>query len=145
MGMLYQGIGIDQEALKCYREAVKVALRGTADQMSYSLLASMELANGNKKEAFQTFNKWINLYPKSTGAYAARGSANLSFGNYKEAITDLNRAVDLSPTNSYAYYKRAGAFLKMGQEKKGLNDLRISARLGNEDAQKILKENGFEW
>ena len=142
MGMLYQGIGIDQEALKCYREAVKVAFRGTADQMSYSLLAPMELDNGNKKEAFQTFNKWISLYPKSTGAYAARGSANLSVENYKEAVNDLNKAVDLSPTNSYAYYKRAGAHLKMGQEKKGLNDLHISARLGNEDAQKILKENG---
>ena len=146
MGMLYQGMGIKQEALKCYRDAVESAeLRGAATFFTYTLLAPMELDYGNKKEAFEAFNKLIRFYPKSTGAYVARGSANLSLGNYREAIADFNISVEIAPTNSYAYFNRALAYIRLDQNDKGTDDLRISARLGNKDAQKTLKENNLEW
>jgi tetratricopeptide (TPR) repeat protein len=146
MGMLYQGLGIKLEALKCYREAVMAAeYRGAAEFFTYTLLAPMELDYGNKKEAFEVFNKLIRFYPKSTGAYVARGSANLSLGNYSEAIADFNISVEIAPTNSYAYFNRAVAHIRLGQNEKGTDDLRISAKLGNKDAQNTLKENNLEW
>ena len=146
LGMLYQQLGINQEALKCYRYAVSDAeFNGIADFLTYNMLAHLELDSNNQKEAFQVFNKMIKNYPKSTGAYVARGSAYLSIGKYKEAITDLNKAVEILPTNSHAYFNRAVAYIKLDQNEKGTNDLRISARLGNKDAQQTLKDNNLDW
>ncbi len=146
MGLLYQRLGIDQEAVKYFREAVKSGeLNGSADFFSYSLLAQMELKMGNEEEAFRVFNKMVRFYPKVIGSYNARGGAHLSLGNYKEAITDFNKVVDIAPTNSYAYYNRAIAYIKLGQNEQGINDLRISARLGSQDAQRTLKENNLNW
>lgn len=147
MGHEYQRFGINKEALRCYRNAVKSAeYSGTAaDFNTYALLGFMELDAGNKQEALQTAEKLINFYPKDGKSYMARGAINLSIGNYKEAVSDFNESINRMPTNSYVYIQRANAYFKLEQFDKWFNDLRVSAKLGNEEAKKTLDDNKFDW
>ena len=57
----------------------------------------------------------------------------------------MSKAIEKSPTNSLAYFNRAVAYIKLNENEKGTNDLRISARLGNKNAQQTLKDNNLDW
>src|SRR5207244_749528 len=65
------------------------------------------------------FDRWIELYPRSKGAHAARGVARLRMADYKGALADFDQACvpnDPSPFTD--------AWLYRGRLKFELGDLR---------------------
>ena len=146
MGLIYKSLEIWPEAIKCFRETVKLAeLNGIDEKDAYQLLGVSEHNAGHYQDAVKSFTTLIKRDPKLPGGYIQRGRVYVSVGNYKQAILDFSKAIDIVPTNSNSYLYRAEAYIMLDQNEKGTNDLRISARLGNKDAQQTLKDNNLDW
>jgi len=65
--------------------------------------------------------------------------------NTKEAILDFDKVLKLNTTNEWAYLFRCSANIELGYEEKGIDDCRIAARLGNQEAQNLLRANNKRW
>jgi tetratricopeptide (TPR) repeat protein len=70
-------------------------------------------------------------------------------GDYHQAIRDLSRTIELKPKNTAtttdAYYNRAVMYGKVGERKKGWEDMKACARLGDSNAQDLLRSKGLRW
>lgn len=73
-------------------------------------------------EAFSAFDKAINLYPNSPGAYANRGNIHRFRGNFDFAIADYSKFLDLSPDNIDVLYARAGVYKEVAAFDKAISD-----------------------
>jgi len=146
MAKYYHFLGIKNEELKCFREAVASAeFNGVAQFENYSLLAWAEFEAGNPEDAMQILNGMVKLFPNEAEAYSERGQGYIEIKDYPRAVADFNKALSIVPTHSGVYFFRADAYFNLGQNDKGIKDLQVSARLGHPVAQKRLKENSLEW
>lgn len=73
-------------------------------------------------EAFSAFDKAINLYPNSPGAYANRGNIYRFRRNFDLAIADYSKFLDLSPDNINVLYARAGVYKEVAAFDKAISD-----------------------
>jgi tetratricopeptide (TPR) repeat protein len=83
--------------------------------------------------------------PGYVDAYNNRGAAYYALGSYMKAIEDYNRAIEIRPDFAGAYNNRGVSYAKIGNNKLAVNDLKTAAKLGDERARNILKNNGINW
>ncbi len=100
---------------------------------------------GNNRQAIWNYDKAIRIEPNRAITFNSRGAANAELGNYKKAILDFDRAIELCQENTVAYYSRGIAHAKLGKQEQALQDLKTAARLGSEEAMKILRGQGVSW
>ncbi|HAM38509.1 MAG TPA: hypothetical protein DCP53_03825 [Elusimicrobia bacterium] len=103
-------------------------------------------------EAIKDCNKAIELYPKNTEAYYARGLAYDRKSEYDSAIENYTKAIEfnlktIQPTPSfipdsyvYAYYNRGIIYSKKGDRDRAIKDLKKAVDLRSQEARKTLKE-----
>ncbi|MGA3208572.1 MAG: tetratricopeptide repeat protein [Syntrophales bacterium] len=101
--------------------------------------------NGNYHQAIQDYGRAIELNPILAETYYRRGNLYVRLGNCKEAIQDYDKAIEINPKYAEAYCWRGIAYVILYNRNQATNDLRIAARLGNEEAQNILRGHGIEW
>ena len=100
---------------------------------------------GINDEAFEDYTKAIQIKPTSS-LYTSRGATLGKLGNFKQAISDLNKAIKMNPTEADAYYLRAVCNNNLDKPLNlPINDFKIAAKLGHEEAQKLLSETGQSW
>lgn len=99
----------------------------------------------NWSEALKAFHKAIKLNPQNTEAYFYRGNIYDELGHYAKAIADYNKVIRLNPVHIDAYLRRGFAYNNLGQSKRALDNIRMAAKLGDNTAQKFLKERGMTW
>lgn len=146
MGILYRSLGINQEAIKMLSLAVRyLPLVGEDPVFAYSELGNAYSDTGDHTEALRVFTEITKLYPNWMGGYARRGSEYYNLKDYDKAIIDFGKAIDLMPTNQFLYYYRGIALMNSGKFKQGLDDMKIAGRLGNQEAQTLLKQQGIDW
>ncbi|MBM3162244.1 MAG: hypothetical protein FJZ79_02740 [Chlorobi bacterium] len=66
-------------------------------------------------------------------------------GEFMEAVEDYDKAAELAPGVAKIYGSRAAAKRKLGDREGALSDARTAARLGDRDAQRILRTLGYDW
>lgn len=99
----------------------------------------------NWSEALIAFNKAIKLNPQNTEAYFYRGNVYDELGNYKQAIVDYNKTIKLNPVYIDAYLRRGFAYNNLGKLNEAMDNIKMAAKLGDNIAQKFLKEKGIAW
>ena len=112
---------------------------------------------GNYKRAMEDFDRAIELNPKMAVAYVGRGysyfklayhnqaTTNDKLSNYKHAVENFNKAIELDPNMAVAYFGRGAAYGQLNNHKQANEDIKAAARLGHNEAQKILKKQGINW
>jgi tetratricopeptide (TPR) repeat protein len=100
---------------------------------------------GNYQRAIEDLNRAINLKPDYPEAYVNRGFAYKGLGNYQQAIEDYGSAIQIKPDYTFAYLNRGAAYVNLGNNDMALNDLKMAAKLGDENAKKLLKGKGISW
>ncbi len=103
------------------------------------------LQSKDAKGAIQAFNRSIALNPKNKDPYFGRALAYASLQKLSEAIRDLTSFIALDPSVGNVYYMRGQLYDLSGEARQAVMDYISAARLGHEDAQKLLRENGIKW
>jgi Flp pilus assembly protein TadD len=83
--------------------------------------------------------------PKSAEDYYWNGKNKYHNGQYREAIEDYNKAAELAPDVAKIFGSRAAAKRKLGDRDGAIADAQKAARLGDQDAQRILRILGYDW
>ena len=78
------------------------------------------------------------------GAYNNLGNAYYNQGNLTKAIQMWEKAIELNPDDADAYYNLGLAY-HYDDFDQALFYYKKAARLGDQDAQDWLKENGYDW
>lgn len=77
---------------------------------------------GKHRQAFEDYNRAIQLYPEFAAVYNNRGNLLLGLGATAEAVKDFDRAIALAPGYAAAFSNRAGAYVKLGDNDRAFSD-----------------------
>ncbi len=84
---------------------------------------------GDYQEAFESYNKALEIEPKNIEAYIGRGNARSYLKDYKAAIQDYTRVISLSPESADAYMNRAVVRCTLGDKQGTIKDYQKAANL----------------
>jgi len=112
---------------------------------AHNNLGSYALSQGKAQEAFNYYNRAIQLKPYYADAYSNRGNLYSQGENSEAALADFDKAIGLRP-HADAYFNRANEFAKLGQLNNAISDysksldLRKSADVFTNRAFVFLKQ-----
>lgn len=84
---------------------------------------------GRTRQAFDDFNRAVQLFPENAAVYNNRGNLLLALGHTAEAVKDFDRALTLAPGYAAAYNNRAGAALSRGDFQTAIRDYSRAVKL----------------
>ena len=76
--------------------------------------------SSNSDESIKAFDKAIELNPRDSLAWDAKGLALYKLNKYDEAITAYNKAIKINPQYSYAWDDKGEALVKLGKSDKAI-------------------------
>lgn len=150
-GDTYLVLRMYDKAMSDYNKSVQLNPKNPSAYYNRGVLYYMKL---DYQMALKDFNKVIELSSDSAfskyaeGVYYNRGQVYGQLGEFRKAIEDFSRAIELNPKNANAYYNRAVMYRKVGDKKKALEaleDTKTAARLGDKQAQELLKSSKIKW
>ena len=93
----------------------------------------------NHIQAIENFSLAIDL--KGTDVfYSNRAYSKLAIGKYAGSVRDYNEAIKINPHVALYWLNRGRAFKKDGYEQRALTDWQNAAKLGSEDAKRLLNQ-----
>jgi lipoprotein NlpI len=87
------------------------------------------LSEGRQRDAIKTFEKAIQLNPRSAEAYHGRGMAYNETGQNERALKDYDAALALNPQYTEAYFNRGNAYSDLGKYEQALKDYNEAIRI----------------
>jgi tetratricopeptide (TPR) repeat protein len=98
------------------------------------------------QQALRCWQKAVELSPKEAKVYEEMGRVYFfTLKDYLETVRCYEKVIEIDPTHAQAYFMIGNAYDKQGDKSKQTEYYQKAARLGHENAQKRLKENGYEW
>lgn len=137
-GMTFLRQANNEEALKFFDEACK------ADSMNFDARIKrgfIKGLNGDFEGEIIDYTNIIAISPEHKWAYISRSGAYNRVGRYKEAIDDANKVIEIDPQNSEAYNNRGFSKKGLGDKEGACQDWNKSRKMGNSEANIILKNN----
>jgi tetratricopeptide (TPR) repeat protein len=111
-----------------------------------TFLSGLELLNQkNYQEAIDTFNVALKDSAANPFIWERRGYAYYCLENYYQSISDYTVAIVLSPTNGSFRMQRALAYMKTNNLNAMQHDLIVAAKMGDANAQAVLKKHNLTW
>jgi len=136
----------DQEnyagAIKYYNKAIEI---NPDFSKAYYNLGIVYRNQGNYSDAIKCYKKAIELNPSYSAAYSNLGNVYDDQENYAAAIKYYNKAIEINPDCSEAYFNLGIVYHKQGNYSGTIECWQKSARLGDIDAQKFLRDLGQDW
>ena len=87
------------------------------------------LARHEYDKAIRTFDRAIELDPKSAASFSHRGQAHFARGRIDASLTDQEQAIDLDPTLAIAYERRGAARAARKDIPRALQDVHKALQL----------------
>ena len=128
-----------EEAILDYNKALK--LSPTEICLVYSMRGNAKRNLGDLDGAISDQNKALGFDPLYIDGYFNRSSAKLKKGDFTGAIDDYTKVIQINPNDSDAFFNRAYVKNKVGDMKGACEDWKKAADLGDEEAEKLIKEN----
>ncbi len=141
-GHAYTILGNYQQAIADYDKAIEIY---PEYDEAYFNRGCVYAILGNNKQAIDDYDKAIEINPNKADPYVNRGNAYARLDNYQQAIGDYNKAIETNPQYGEAYFIRGHAYWQLGNKQQAMDDLKAAARLGQKDAQGLLKSQGIRW
>ena len=98
----------------------------------------MQLTRGMRKDAITSFEKAVELNPKSSFAQNNLGLAYIYDGRYDDAVDALEEATELEPVESYMFNNLGMAYEHLDRLDDARDAYHKSAELKNERARENL-------
>ena len=128
-----------EEAILDYNKALK--LSPTEICLVYSMRGNAKRNLGDLDGAISDQNKALGFDPLYIDGYFNRSSAKLKKGDFTGAIDDYTKVIQINPNDSDAFFNRAYVKNNVGDMKGACEDWEKTADLGDEEAEKLIKEN----
>ena len=154
LGEKYIASGSKNEGFELFKKALRAA--GATDQgiekrekaLNFFQLASHSLDSGYYDDALEQLLTALRIDPSTTrsGIYMSMGLCYSKIGNYKKAIELYRRSLIFFPQASpLTFNLMAYAYGQEGDIDTCIKYYKLSAGLGNEEAQRYLNEHGINW
>jgi len=154
-----------KEAISDYEKAIDFSTNDINVYALYHQIGFCYLNHGNNNKAIEFYTYSINLknqHPNNESnkdiegmdmgvllgvpfkrMYNNRANAYLNLGQLNESLQDCKKSIGYDKNYSNPYLVLANIYSKAGQEAKAIEYLKISAQLGNRNAQLTLKDIGY--
>ena len=104
----------------------------------FNLALTQEKLN-RPKDALKTYDKYLEMQPKSKLGYYNRGNVYLQQKNYKDAIADFRHSLEIEDRFVDAHNQIALAYFQQKKYKDALTEIRHAAEVNT--TNKIVNEN----
>jgi superkiller protein 3 len=142
MGNTYRNLENYNEAIRCFQKAIDLDSKYA---VAYSNMGIAYANLKNYREAIRCYQKAVAIDPNFVMAYYNMGIAHRKLKNYHKAIRYYKKAVAIDPNFAMAYYNMGNVYDDLGNYNEALRCFQKAARLGDENAQELLQENGYSW
>ena len=142
LGVVYEKQGRYYDAIKCYNKAIEI---NPDCPKTYNDLGNIYGLQGNPSDAIKSYRKAIELNPDYSDAYNNLGVVYGKQGRYSDAIKSCKKSIEINPDYPEAYYCLGLIYNIQGNSSDGIKCYQKAARLGNIEAQNMLRELGQEW
>jgi tetratricopeptide (TPR) repeat protein len=143
MGGAYVSEGDTTDAERVLRQALALSPR---DYASYTNLGNIRMVQRRFAEAAAFYEKSLSLNPSASVTMYDLGYARMLMGDQGAAIDLLRRSISLNPNYRDAYFLMGEIlFTQKEHREEALRAYRRAARLGHEQAQKVLAGRGLDW
>ncbi len=152
-GSAYINLGEYQQGINDYNRVITIDPQNVG---AYLFRANAYSKIGNSKQAVKDYDKAVEINPKDARVYFSRGMHYYEHVNDEQAeeqsFKDLEKATELDPQNALYYLMLGNHYMLYSmrendpqKREEAIAALKISARLGNNDAQKLLKDENIDW
>jgi tetratricopeptide (TPR) repeat protein len=160
-----EDLGKLQDAMSDYEKAIEFSGNDINVYALYHQIGFCYLNLGNNTKAVEFYSYAIELkhrHPNTASnqdsegmdmgvmlgipfkrIYNNRANAYLNLGQLDESLEDCKKSISYDKNYSNPYLVLANVYSKAGQEAKAIEYLKISAQLGNRNAQSTLREIGL--
>lgn len=119
LGLSYQALGRQDEALQAYRNAIDWQADGAVKNPGpYVDMASLLLETNQPEQALEYLRKAIAIAPDDPKAHQQLGKAYFNLNDLPKALTELERAAQLAPNNAPVHYVLAQVYRKQGLQER---------------------------
>ena len=112
------GIGTYDQAMRHFDRAIRIWPDYAEAYLNRGLA---EHGASHRLEALADLDRALDLDPRLTQAYNARGQIYLENGDVQKTIRDCSKSIEVTPTLD-AYYQRGQAYEKLGEHRKAIAD-----------------------
>jgi tetratricopeptide (TPR) repeat protein len=142
MGRAYLGLEEPDRAVKWYQKAIDI--NPNLSQESAKELYVMGLTYfiiDKYDQSITCFRQCIDFNPYNADAHYYIGSTCKKLKRYNQAITYYQRAIDIEPNYADAHFEMGLVYHELESYDRMLTSLRRAARLGHQDARKLLRND----
>jgi tetratricopeptide (TPR) repeat protein len=111
---------------------------------AYFILGNYYSDNGRNDKAIDCYIKCIYIVNDYSEAYYNLGNVYFNSGNLEEAMKCYLKAVENNPGDKLAYNNLGVVYEHMGYHEKAIEYYKVSARMGYEPAQHVLRYYGVK-
>lgn len=162
---VYEDLRKFTDAISNYEKAIELSGNDINVYALYHQIAYCNLNIGNNQKAVEFYNYAIDLknnHPNNQSntdtegmdmgvllgipfkrMYSNRANALLNLGQMNESLEDCKKSISYDKNYSNPYFILSTIYSKAGQEDKAIEFLKVSAQLGNRNAQATLREIGL--
>jgi tetratricopeptide (TPR) repeat protein len=141
-GYAYENMAKFDRALEDYNRAIELDPK---DPANFNNRGAVYDSLKDPKRAIDDYDAAIKLDPQNAKAYSNRGTSYTAMGEFKKALEDFNKSIEIDPTVSLVYIARSINYLRLEDNESAVNDLKAAARIGNKEAQELLKQQNITW
>ena len=113
---------------QAFKKAVRIILHNSGTQL---------LRSGRRQEAWEEFNRMLELDENDTFALVSRGVTYRRLGQPEKALKDFTRALELDENDTFALMSRGETYRLIGENNKALPDINRAIQLDPNDATAI--------
>jgi len=128
-GLANRNLGNLDEAIKCYRTAIKNSSTEGDKAMPYNNMGVAQSKKGDDWEAIECFRNSIDRKPEYPYPWNNKGNAEFRRGQKERAVGDYHHALILNPNISEIHYNLGRALVIKGENKEALDNLEEAVRL----------------
>jgi eukaryotic-like serine/threonine-protein kinase len=113
LGVNYINLNQPRLAADYLKKAFDLRDRVTEREKLHVTALYYTFATGELEKANQTYELWIQVYPRDFTAYINLGSSYMVLGQYEKAATETREALRLEPTNVVGYENLGEIYLAL--------------------------------
>jgi Flp pilus assembly protein TadD len=129
LGLSLEGLGDNAAAEEAFRQALRIAARGPANEDPGIDFGVFLFRQGRAEEAIGPLTEVLKRHPDAGRAYLELGCVLLALDRVKDAAAALEHAVAADPGSSRAHLLLGKAYLRLGRNDAAEEQLRQGSRM----------------
>ena len=95
------------EAINCFRQALKLAPGDIRNALTYANIAQMQITKGEPRKAIDSYDLALAVAPQNLPILKAQADLCLSIGHLSKALLSYTKILDITPNDTLALLNRA--------------------------------------